>query len=80
LDEILIPLKLVEEEGRLPLRRGPKALQEKGIPYYKLTQSGVLVALSIKEIQSKRLKIDILFWISFFHIQIHKKRNFRELF
>lgn len=53
LDEILIPLKLVEEDGRLPLKRGPKALQEKGIPYYRLTQSGLLVALSIKEIKEK---------------------------
>ncbi len=34
LDEILIPLGLVEESGRLPLKRGPKALQEKGVPYY----------------------------------------------
>ena len=25
LDEILIPMKLVQEEGRLPLKRGPKA-------------------------------------------------------
>ena len=53
LDEILIPMKLVEEEGRLPLKRGPKALQEKGIPYYKLTQSGLLVALSLNEIQDR---------------------------
>ena len=53
LDEILIPMKLVGEEGRLPLKRGPKALQEKGIPYYKLTQSGLLVALSLNEIQDR---------------------------
>ena len=50
LDEILLPLGLVEEEGRLPLKRGPKALQEKGIPYYRLTQRGLIVALSLKEI------------------------------
>ena len=31
LDEVLIPLEIVVEEGRLPLKRGPKALQEKGI-------------------------------------------------
>ena len=53
LDEILIPLKLVEEDGRLPLKRGPKALQEKGIPYYRLTQGGLLVALSINEISDR---------------------------
>jgi hypothetical protein len=47
LDEVLIPLAIVEEEGRLPLKRGPKALQENGMPYYHLTKKGLLVALSI---------------------------------
>ena len=50
LDEILIPLGIVEEEGRLPLKRGPKALQENGMPYYHLTKKGLLVALSISEV------------------------------
>ncbi|MBM3905546.1 MAG: hypothetical protein FJ354_02535 [Thaumarchaeota archaeon] len=50
LDEILIPLNIVEEVGRLPLRRGPKALQEKGIPFYRLTQRGMLIAISLDEI------------------------------
>ena len=54
LDEILIPLGLVGEEGRLPLKRGPKALQEKGVPYYKLTQSGLLVSLSLNEIKDRK--------------------------
>ena len=31
LDEILLPMEIAEEDGRLPLKRGPKALQEKGI-------------------------------------------------
>jgi hypothetical protein len=50
LDEILIPLGLVQEAGRLPLKRGPKALQEKGVPFYKLTLEGMLIALSLNEI------------------------------
>lgn len=50
LDEILIPLGLVRESGRLPLKRGPKALQEKGVPFYELTLEGMLIALSLKEI------------------------------
>ena len=50
LDEILIPLGLVEESGRLPLKRGPKALQEKGIPYYQLTNKGLLAAVALDEI------------------------------
>jgi hypothetical protein len=50
LDEILVPLQLVQEAGRLPLKRGPKALQEKGIPFYELTEAGMLIALSLNEI------------------------------
>ena len=53
LDEILLPMEIAEEDGRLPLKRGPKALQEKGIPFYHLTRKGVLIALSIKEIENK---------------------------
>ncbi len=50
LDEILIPLGIVKEAGRLPLKRGPKALQEKGVPFYQLTNEGLLVALSLNEV------------------------------
>jgi hypothetical protein len=53
MDEILIPLEIAKEDGRLPLRRGPKALQEKGIPYYHLTKKGILVALSISEVKNR---------------------------
>jgi hypothetical protein len=52
LDEILLPIGIAEENGRLPLKRGPKALQEKGIPYYHLTKKGVLVKLSINGIEN----------------------------
>jgi len=58
MDEILIPLDVVIEAGRLPLKRGPKALQEKGIPFYKLTKSGLLVALSIDELENKKSVLD----------------------
>ena len=53
LDEILLPMEIAEEDGRLPLKRGPKALQEKGIPYYHLTKKGILIALSISEVQNR---------------------------
>ena len=53
LDEILLPMEIAEEDGRLPLKRGPKALQEKGIPFYHLTRKGTLIALSIKEIENR---------------------------
>ena len=58
LDEILIPLDIVREAGRLPLKRGPKALQEKGIPHYQLTAKGLLVALSIEESDNKNSILD----------------------
>lgn len=61
LDEILIPLEIAEEAGRLPLKRGPKALQEKGIPYYHLTKKGVLVALSISEIKNREKLLEKIF-------------------
>ena len=53
LDEILLPMDIAEEDGRLPLKRGPKALQEIGIPYYHLTKKGILIALSINETKNK---------------------------
>ena len=57
LDEILLPLKIVEEAGRLPIKRGPKALQEEGVPYYQLTEGGLLVAASLEEMEKERGKI-----------------------
>ncbi len=50
LDEILVPLGLVREAGRLPLKRGPKALQEQGVPFYELSLEGKLIALSLSEV------------------------------
>ncbi len=61
LDEILLPMGIAEEDGRLPLKRGPKALQEKGIPFYHLTRKGVLIALSIKEIENKENLLEEFF-------------------
>ena len=58
LDEILIPLNIVTEAGRLPLKRGPKALQEKGIPYYHLTPKGLLVVLSIDDFDQRNSVLD----------------------
>ena len=58
LDEILIPLNIVTEAGRLPLKRGPKALQEKGVPYYQLTPKGLLVVLSIDDFDQRDSVLD----------------------
>ncbi len=57
LDEILLPLGIVEEVGRLPIKRGPKALQEQGVPYYDLTEEGMLVAASLEEMKKERVSI-----------------------
>ena len=57
LDEILLPLELVIEAGRLPIKRGPKALQEQGVPYYQLTDSGLLVAASVSDTGKERIRI-----------------------
>ena len=61
LDEILVPLDIVEEEGRLPLKRGPKVLQENGMPYYRLTKKGLLVALSISDTGDRDLMMNEFF-------------------
>jgi hypothetical protein len=53
LDEVLIPSGVVKEGGRLPLRRGPRALQLEGVPFYELTEAGLVVASSIEEIDDR---------------------------
>lgn len=49
INDVLIPLGLVEEAGRIPPKRGPKVLQESGIPYYHLTREGRLVELAVRD-------------------------------
>ena len=74
LDEILLPMGIAEEDGRLPLKRGPKALQEKGIPFYHLTRKGVLIALSIKEIENKEVLLK-----EFFSKSDPKEKEFEKI-
>jgi len=75
IDEILVPLGLVREAGRLPLKRGPKALQEQGIPFYELSLEGMLIAISLKELvgREKILK-------EFFSKAIIEEKEFQEIF
>jgi hypothetical protein len=61
LDEVLLPMGIAEEDGRLPLKRGPKALQEIGIPYYHLTKKGYLIALSISKIKDRERLLEEFF-------------------
>lgn len=74
LDEILLPIGIAEEDGRLPLKRGPKALQEKGIPYYHLTKKGILVALSITEVKNKEILME-----EFFSMANSDEKEFKEI-
>ena len=74
LDEILLPMDIAEEDGRLPLKRGPKAMQEKGIPFYHLTRKGVLIALSIREIENKERLLD-----EFFSASDTKEKEFEKI-
>ncbi len=74
LDEILLPMQIAEEDGRLPLKRGPKALQEKGIPYYHLTKKGILIALSIKDIKNRENLLE-----EFFSKSERNEREFEKI-
>ncbi len=60
LDEVLLPAKVVKEGGRLPIKRGPKALQIEGIPYYELTHIGLIIASTIEETGDIRLRMKLL--------------------
>ena len=57
LEDILIPSGIVRIGGRLPLRRGPRALQLEGVPFYELTEAGLLVASCIEELGANRMKL-----------------------
>ena len=57
LDEVLVPLSIVKEEGRLPLRRGPRALQKEGVPHYGLSKIGLIVASVLEELGDSRIKL-----------------------
>jgi hypothetical protein len=71
LDEVLLPLEIVKEAGRLPIKRGPKVLQEQGVPYYQLTDSGLLVAASVSDTGKERIRI----MNSFFEKDSNTKEN-----
>ena len=73
LDEILVPMGIVIEAGRLPLKRGPKALQEKGVPYYQLTQKGLLISLALDEINGRDIILE-----KFFRETENSDKDFQE--
>ena len=61
MSEVLIPLDFIQEQGRMPLNRGPKALQEKGVPYYGLTRKGFIVAMALSKTVNVRAVLGACF-------------------
>jgi len=55
IEKILLPQKIIEEEGRIPIKRGPRLLQREGTGYYKLTKIGTLLLFCL---QDNKVKID----------------------
>ena len=55
IEKIFLPQRIIEEEGKIPVRRGPRLLQKEGTGYYKLTKIGKLLLFGIGD------KIDIDF-------------------
>ena len=55
IEKILLPQKIIEEQGRIPLKRGPRLLQSEGTGYYRLTKIGTLLLFGI---DSSGVKID----------------------
>ena len=56
IEKILLPQKIIEEEGKIPLKRGPRLLQNEGTGYYKLTKTGILLLFCIES--DTKMKID----------------------
>ena len=55
IEKIFLPQKIIEEEGRIPLKRGPRLLQNEGTGYYKLTKTGELLLFCT---ENTKIKID----------------------
>jgi hypothetical protein len=53
LNENLVPRGIVEVEGFLPATRGPKIVQVSGVPCFRLSPFGILVAASLNELRIK---------------------------
>lgn len=52
-EKILLPQKIIEEEGRIPFKRGPRLLQNEGTGYYKLTKTGKLLLFCLGDITTQ---------------------------
>jgi hypothetical protein len=50
LNDSLIPSGIVEQDGVVPATRGPRVFQINGVPCFRLSKFGILVACSLDEI------------------------------
>lgn len=50
LNDSLIPSGMVEQDGAVPATRGPRVFQINGVPCFRLSRLGILVACSLDEI------------------------------
>ena len=55
--DVLIPLKLIEQEGIIPIKHGPRALQKEGMPYYKVTDKGLILLEILDKIDGLQSEI-----------------------
>lgn len=56
LEQCLIPDGIVEIEGTIPSDRGPRIYQTKGIPCYRLSGIGILIAATLDEMNIDQRK------------------------
>mgnify|MGYP001811770446 CR=1 FL=1 len=47
IESVFLPLNIIREKGRIPLKRGPRLLQESGTAFYELTKNGMLLLYCI---------------------------------
>ncbi|MGI9567877.1 MAG: hypothetical protein ACR2LL_12825 [Nitrosopumilus sp.] len=49
IEKVFLPYNIIREKGRIPLKRGPQALQKNGTAIYELTKNGLLLLYCINE-------------------------------
>ena len=55
IESVFLPLNIIREKGRIPLKRGPRLLQKNGTAFYELTEKGMLLLYCIS---GGKVKID----------------------
>ncbi|MDH5657865.1 MAG: hypothetical protein OEY17_00765 [Nitrosopumilus sp.] len=47
IEKNLLPQRIIEMDGKIPVKRGPRLLQNEGTGYYRLTNTGILLLFCI---------------------------------